>query len=85
MADFMKDMDAMKPVSEAFDIDEEELSYKAESSDYWKSSYDFYKQVKDRVATSLTERQRDWLNKIEDKLSEDDDGYRESGFDPNWD
>lgn len=57
-------------ISEKFDIDEDELHSKSFENDFWSNSSEFYEQVKDKDETDLTEKQLDWLEKIESGLEE---------------
>jgi hypothetical protein len=57
-------------VSEAFNIDEDLLSDKASSNDYWEQVEEFYGQVKDKNVAVLSAAQLNWLQKIETSLSE---------------
>ena len=57
-------------VKDAFDIDEDELLLKSEESDYWQGSYDFYVENKNHPVHYMSEKQEEWLNKIETDLKE---------------
>jgi hypothetical protein len=41
-----------------------------DDNDYWESCWNFYQDVKTRSVDELTEKQKNWLMKIEDKLEE---------------
>lgn len=55
-------------VKEAFEIDLDELTLKAEDSDYWSSCLKFYDQVKDKTLMEISKKQYDWLCKIQESL-----------------
>ncbi len=65
-----------KRVYEAFDgIDEDELYVRANrcNNDYWESVGIFWDQVREKPVSFLSERQRAWVEKIEQQLGESDD------------
>jgi len=58
-------------VGEVLKLEEEEIRDKRkEYGDYWDKSADFYKQVKDKDIKTLTQKQKDWLLKIREKLGD---------------
>ena len=64
----------MKKVKDEFPIDEDWLYDKASSetrSEYWQSCLDFFNDVKDQVANSISDKQRDWLTNILIKCEEE--------------
>jgi hypothetical protein len=66
---FEKDMDAMLTVEESYDIYEDSLYDKiAAEGDYWTASLSFYKQVKEKPIGELSDKQKAWLQKINDSL-----------------
>jgi len=58
-------------VKDEFSIDEDELYCKSKVSGYWSSADKFFGQVKDQPVSSLSDKQKDWLDKIEKGLKED--------------
>lgn len=58
-------------VKDDFDIDADLLYQKSQENDYWNSAHSFYEDVKEKPTNNLTDRQRNWLIKIEDKLNDD--------------
>lgn len=61
-------MGAKETVENSYDIDEDTLYDKSESSEFWANSYRFYVGIKKKVVDSLSDRQLDWLEKIEASL-----------------
>lgn len=57
-------------VESVYDIDEDALALKADENEYWASCYKFYKENKERKVAFLSQKQRDWLEKIQDGLSD---------------
>jgi len=51
-------------VKNSFDIDEDVLYIKRNDSDWDHASYVFFEDVKNRKVNSLSEKQRNWLDKI---------------------
>lgn len=54
-----------------FNIDEDELSDRAEQGGYWENSYNFYIEWADSHVDDLSPAQYEWLRKIESGLKED--------------
>ena len=59
-------MDAIKLVKEVYAIDPDILYDKSRRNDYWAECENFYDKVKNRVVTSLSDREKNWLQKIEE-------------------
>ena len=56
-------------VKEMFSIEEFNiLMEKADEGDYWESCYKFVEQIQDKEVSFLSSKQRDWLDKIVEKL-----------------
>lgn len=55
-------------VKDAFDIDIGMLYDQADQNDYWSSCLDFYLEVKDCFLDEMTDKQLEWLEKIEAEL-----------------
>lgn len=53
-------------VCECYDIDDDILTELNDGTEYWEKVDQFWESVKDKDANSLTESQRDWLERIED-------------------
>lgn len=57
-------------VEEYYPLDEELFEELACSSEYWAAAFDFWLKVKQRAVSSLTEKQKNWLDKIKEHLKE---------------
>ena len=55
-------------VKNNYEIDFDVLQEKAETSDYWKNAADFVERVWEKPFASLSEKEQDWLEKIEKQL-----------------
>lgn len=58
-------------VKDYFSIDEARLILWSQSSSFWSRSKQFYRQVKNRRKSTLSEAQLDWLEDIAVKLKDD--------------
>lgn len=58
-------------VEEVFEIDENVLSELGESSEYWAKCHSFYQSVKVKELNSLSDKQLDWLQGIEDGMDQE--------------
>jgi len=62
-------------VKDLFGVDEEEIEEKAENEergDFWTNSLSFYNQVKDRDIQTLSKKQTNWLEKIDDLIQQEE-------------
>ena len=66
----MVSMNAIKTVKEVYDIDEDVLYDRTQRSEYWLDCESFYHKIKNRLANTLTEKERDWIEKIEMDLAD---------------
>lgn len=57
-------------VKEIYKFDIDSLVEKADESDYWNSCLEFYESVEERDLENLSQKQVDWLNKIEENLED---------------
>lgn len=57
-------------VSDIYKIDEDMLHTKADNSDYWKTVFKFWGQIKNTKISELTEKQVNWLDRISDELED---------------
>lgn len=57
-------------ICELYEIDEDALYCKADESEYWSSCASFYESVKNKRIDLISQKQRDWLEKIEIGLQE---------------
>lgn len=62
-------------VQDLFELDEEKLKEFASASEYWGTVLDFYTKVKKRPIASLSEKQKNWLQKIQVDLTKEDHHY----------
>lgn len=58
-------------VSERFNIDEDTLYTLSRKDEYWAKCLLFYRDIAHKTIHSLTEKQINWLEKIESQLKED--------------
>ena len=56
-------------VQDSFIIDEDFLFYLSEKGGFWKDSYDYYIDVKEKELSELTDDQKYQLRKIESELN----------------
>ena len=60
-------------VRDRWEIDEDLLTLKADESEYWRKSSDFYESVLNIPADYMSPSQQEWLTKIEQDLGSEDD------------
>ena len=59
-------------VKDLYDLEDFLYTKSQEKDDsYWESSYSFFQGVKNQSAKSLTEKQEDWLEKLEASMEEE--------------
>ena len=63
-------MSEHKKVTEVYAIDEDELLELRTESAYWEASYSFYMEVKNRSVESLSDKQIEWLDRIDNYLDD---------------
>lgn len=54
-------------VEDVYDICEDWLHSVSEDGSYWEASYRFYNEVKKKPVEKLSDKQKEWLNKLENK------------------
>jgi hypothetical protein len=55
-------------VKQCFDIDYGMLSDRADDNDYWSNAFDFYISVMDCFMEEMSDKQIEWLERIEREL-----------------